>query len=434
MADEFKTLLKIEGDASGAKAAASEAKDALGELGQASAAPQGVAEAAAAFDELAAKIGLTAEQAAALRKHLGDAGAAGVSQAGQQAGQAGTEFNRLAQTFGTSEKDARAFYATITRINPQLGMLMDGAMKAGESFAFLKSSLGLWTIGAVVAIGAVVKAIQFVRAESKKAQQQLDDLAAANERMRSAARAREGGVAATMAAAGMPAAATPKARSIAERLAEQGIDPTTAAQAAPFLVTPEGEAATDADEAFRMAAAMQAGQIQPSEARTPEQARRARERMQRQLARQRRREAAENAADQIAEQQAKRAEELATGRSVEDIAKYLEDTEGLTGEEAKERATRIQEELQGRRRARQAISSLGMPYGGMAPAGLVPAPIPAEDDPQTAVIRDRARQAREQAERIGPQAAAPTIINKFYGHTFTGGAADRFATHQRFLG
>ncbi len=244
MPDELKTLLKIEGDASGAKAAAQEASKAVQNVAQASTQSTAV----------------VSESAKGVAAQTGEA----VKKTGSALEEMGTKATKASdKTAGAGEKGKQSFEAlksVLGRINPELGSLAELAMKGQGALAGLLTPAGAAGAGIVAAIGGIITAIRELKAEAEAATLAYEKLMAATERHLSKSAGREESAADAMAKAGKVGnAAVSKAAAIEKKLVGQGFKEESVRAVLPFAVDEEGNQILDDAQIQKLAAQQEFG-------------------------------------------------------------------------------------------------------------------------------------------------------------------------------
>jgi hypothetical protein len=319
--EEFKTLLRFEGDASGAKRAAQETKSALEELGTG----------AVISDRRTTEATQQTTEAIAKKE--------------QKTGQAKSRFDELARSMGTTERAAMRFREAITRISPELGALLDIGFKFSDIWQFGLSKMGMVIGGVTLGVTAVAIAFQKVQEAVKAAEEATRRFAETEERVRVAAAQRQTAAVKGAAAVGLPPAATGKVRALTGRLSDQGIDPETAAAVAPYLVDEAGTQIVGDEEAMQIAAAQQFGFIEPMAGAGPTKRAAALRRAQRRIASAKVAPLVENAASNLAADLAERNETMARGGAVDDIKAFVAEQTHLTGAELDARTETVRRQL-----------------------------------------------------------------------------------------
>ncbi|MBN2128273.1 MAG: hypothetical protein JW741_02215 [Sedimentisphaerales bacterium] len=312
MADEFKTLLKIEGDAAGAKRAATEAKSATEQVGQASAAAN--------------------EQAAQSSRKT----SAAIEDGTKKTGKATSGFEKMAASMGTSERAAMAFKEALARISPQMAGLLDVGIKFEQIMSFGLSKIGLLVAGVSLSIGAVALAWTKVQDAIRSAEAAAQRFADVQQRIRTEAAQKQSEAVKGAAAAGLPPSATGKVRELTSHLAMRGITPEAARAAAPYFVDESGRQVVADDEALAIAAAQQFGFIDEMKGagrKRPIALQRAR----RQMRRGDTAHLAQNALDNVAAELLTRAQDMATGMGAPEIEALVQRETGLEGEALRKR-------------------------------------------------------------------------------------------------
>jgi hypothetical protein len=231
MPDEFKTLLKIEGDASSAQKAVAETRAATEQLGEASAkSEKQTTEAAAKTSEA------LAEKAESVKK-------------------AKTGFDKLAESMGISTHDARQFRQLLGQISPELAGLLDIAMKGEGAFKTLFSGIGAAAITAAVSIQMITAALHAAAAAAARAQDEIKRVQAASDEARRRGQERTEELSDVLAKAGIVSeAATGKARGIEDRMLRQGFSQQAIRAVIPLAVDKAGEQILTDEELASLAA------------------------------------------------------------------------------------------------------------------------------------------------------------------------------------
>jgi len=308
--DERKTLLKFEGDASGAKQAAAETKQALQEVGQ-------------KVNESQEKVAGSVDAATAALK----------GQAGQTAESAETVAG-----LGEAGKSSAGHLGGLARVVGGLRPLLGGLGQAAGSVVGL---LRLLATGAGAMAAAVVGAFALVNRAIEDASARLERFNDAQNRLRQGAIAVETGVAEAMAQRGK---AGDKALDVATGMAKKyeaaGFEPSAVRKVASFVVSEAGEVTMPEEKIEAMIAGVQTGRIQ-LEGYTEAQQKRSVEKAGRTIAREPdwyRRSA--TATRRPREREAKRAQQEV---SEVDIASILEREQGLSPEDAQTTAKDVRE-------------------------------------------------------------------------------------------
>lgn len=386
MAEEFKTLLKIEGDASGAKKAAAETKAATEQIGQVAS--------------------TTAQQTTQATSKTTEA----IEEKAKKTEKAKTGFQKMAESMGTSERAAIAFKEALARISPELAGLLDVGVKFEQIMSFGFSKIGLLVGGVTVAIGAVAFAFSKVEDAINRANESARRFAEQQERIRSAASQRQQGAVAGAAAAGLPPAAVGKVRELSRRLAERGIAEDTAKAVAPYFVDQAGAQVVPDEEAAAIAAAQQFGFIAPM-AGAGRKRPIALQRAQRQMQRAETADLAANALANLTAETRARWEQMLMGKDEAAIREFVGREEGLAGTELDQRvATVIRQLKYGRGRGTAFGLSPGIRHNRFGDT-----PIEAQEDILTRTLRARARSFSDElvpAPTTQPagEAARPTYI------------------------
>jgi len=155
MADEQKTLLHFEGDASGVKAAAQEQVEAVGKS-------------KAAVDGLKGAEKELQEQSASASN--------AVRKAGEAADQAGASFDGAGL-------NAAAFASVLGQVDPRLGKLVQVGTNLGKILSSAFTPAGLMTGGLAAALGVVATLVQGIQASVEKTKRDLAELEAAKARI-----------------------------------------------------------------------------------------------------------------------------------------------------------------------------------------------------------------------------------------------------------
>jgi hypothetical protein len=458
MSDELKTILEIDGDASGAARAVDQAKSKLAELPAAA----GGANAGAADAAVQTTAALDGQTAAT--EKLSD------------------ETENLNEGLDVSRRDLMGLASVLVSIDPRLAAIIRDFARLRSLLAILSSPTLLTGAGFVAVAGAIVVAFNAVSNSVEEAKRHLDEVATAMERVRQAGKEVESQVAKSMAAAGQPPAATPVATGIAKRLEAAGIERATAAKAVPFFVTETGEKLGTPEEQELIAAGIQAGILKPMEGTTPQQRNRAFKKARREV--DRHRQAVENARAQTNAAETERLYQDAARGGLTEIQKIVEQETGLAGDEAAALAKRIS------RQAKEGPKRLPRVPGGkhmvsesdvaewLADRGILER-VPVEpEEPLLRIIRQRAgvpqppfptpatqlpppppfweRRLQETRDfdkwvqsllshspkssatqpATQPAPVSQTIVHEtvqnFHGPTYVGRPGDRFTTHERF--
>jgi len=227
---ERKTLLRIDGDAEGAKRAARETREAV----------RGVDEATEASGKKTQETTVrTAEELDKQTKKAQD-GAKG--------------FDDLAAGMGTSEQQANAAREALSRLSPELGALMELGIKGQDVFAFLFSPLGAGAAAAAAAFTGVTLAIKQMREEAERANAEFERNLELNRQIKGQTREATEEIADVLARAGIVGnEPIGKARSVERRLKAQGFREEAIRPVLPFAVTEEGELALSMEEIERLA-------------------------------------------------------------------------------------------------------------------------------------------------------------------------------------
>jgi len=372
--DQHKTLLKIEGDAEGAKRAAKETGRAVEEMGQAS-------------ESTARKSQVETQKTTTTLEKQTDKTKEGAQR-----------FDDLAKGMGTSEQAANAFREAISRVDPRLAGMLDMGIKGVEVLNFAFSKLGRIMVGLTVGIGAVVAAIKFASSEINKARQAVEDLDAAEERHRVAARQRHAEAAELAGRAGLGPERTPRARELIRWMEDRGMPRAEAGAVAPYAIDEAGELAISRELAMKWAAAVGGGMIEAPKGFTPRQRERDRRYAIRRLARPEIDEAATQRERQQAAETLRMLEGAAAGKE-EETRRYFEATTFKTGEELEQEIALFQRQIrEGRRRLPD--EGPGASLGPMMPALSMFAKGPEPLHPQLRLVRERLRQQREFYQRL----------------------------------
>jgi hypothetical protein len=225
---EFKTTLKIEGDAKGAQKALSETSASL-------------------------------EQVARHQSGAADASDKASKKTAKGNEDAAQSFDDLAKKAGTSETAFNRFREVVSQINPGLGRMLDLVGRAPDLFQFLGSRMGLWAAGATAAIAGVAIAITTVINKLKEAQEEFARAMAANERFRQAQTQRVEETRGALAGTGLPPEVLDQAAGLSRRLQERGIEAGAADQVAAFVTSASGRELVSEPEALLLAGGAQAG-------------------------------------------------------------------------------------------------------------------------------------------------------------------------------
>ncbi len=395
MADEFKTLLRVDGDASGAKKAAEETKTA------------------------AQSVGAVEQQAAAQTAEATKKTAVAVEEKAAQTEKAKEGFAGLAEKMGTSQRAAMAFREAVSRISPELGALLDVGFKFTDIMNFGLSKLGMVIGGVTAGIGLMILAFQKVDEAVKKAERGLEQFAQAQERVQAGARAFQAQVVESAAAAGQGPAALGGARALAKRLEERGVTAETATAVAPYLVDEQGRDEVAEQQAMRIAAAVQAGIIEAPTGYTPRAREAWRRRATRQVISPSRAVAVENAAATLEAQRAERMQAMAQGQAGDDLAAWIAQETGLAGAELDERVAAVRTRLREGPR-------MGVAVGGEKVATNVKAferlgwegkAVPLDDEITDVLVRTVRRRAEQAQAKEAEAGERPIVINNYsYNH------------------
>lgn len=366
MPEEFKTLLTIDGDATGGKRAAEEIQRSLGQVtARAQQAAAATREAASAASQYVNSGGLFGSNAPSNRDPYGSPGGGApiVQTGGTPSGpdvfrnsgglfgapEAAGNVKKAAEGMGDLRRNAAAFGEVMSRVDPMLGALITSATKLKEIFAFMFSPIGLAVAGAIAAFVAVKKVIDEATASAKA-------FAEAQERARVASRDRQSTVNDLAAQAGLSVDAADQARGRAETLRNLGFDDDTAALIGVAVTGADGEQTVSDQERLLLAGAAQAGQV------TIDPSKRGRSRglqVQRALRQIQRSEDGFNATSLVLTEQ-ERELELALGGQEEEIRKQLAEL-GLSGEALEKRFALVSRQLkEGPRRTKDEIAPTGV--------------------------------------------------------------------------
>jgi len=229
--DEHKTLLRIEGDASGAKKAAGEAKSSLQDLGDQSGATS--AKQASASVPATQAIEDQAEAVAADKR----------------------SFDDFAKSVGTSESEVNALREVLGQVSPELAILGDVAIKGKGAMAALFTPAIMGGAAVLAAVWGVTKAISEMRKEAEEARQAYEEIQAAAQRARGATTERTEDVAEQLARAGISSdAAIATAAGIQRRMRREGFKAEQVQAVLPFAVDAGGQQVLTDEEVQRLAA------------------------------------------------------------------------------------------------------------------------------------------------------------------------------------
>lgn len=250
MADEFRTLLKIDGDASGAKQAAEQAQKALLDLvSQIGVEGQKVKQLAGFYEAF----GETREQAlrSAQSQVTGDI----LGGTSDQVSKTKIATKEVSENFRDMGRNAGAFGEILSRFDPVMGALVTSATKLKEVFGFIFSPLGILVAAAIAGFLALRDAID-------KAAQAAQRFADQMVRVIKSVRQVQADVASELAALGKGTdAAFDKATGVTQTLKGQGFSAGAAAATAAGIVNPDGTLAVPEDDVILYAAGVQRGDI-----------------------------------------------------------------------------------------------------------------------------------------------------------------------------
>jgi len=231
MAEEFKTLLKVEGDASGAKRAAEEAVKAVESLDEKSAA------------------------ASSAMAETGQDVASGMKEGEAAATIASESADGAALAFQTAGKEAAQMRLLLSRISPEAARLFD-VFKHGQDImgqVFLGSANHI--IAAAAAVAMLTAAWNEAAEAAQRARTEMEKVTALQENIRSRERARVEDVSEVMARAGkVGETVTGAATAIEKRMAGQGFAPETIRKVLPFAVDEAGQQVLTDEEIANLAA------------------------------------------------------------------------------------------------------------------------------------------------------------------------------------
>jgi len=217
-ADEHKTLLKVEGDAEGAKRAAQETKKAVTDVSGAS--------------SVASQAN---EETAASSKRAADA------------------TKEFAQREAQAAADANAFSEAVSTVSPELGLMTRLAIKAKEVLRFMFSPVGLAATAAAGAIALVIARLNQATAAAEAFRE-------AQERIKRGTIELERSIAEALGQFGKGTGeAVGAARQIARRAEEEGFDPAAARRVAAAVVDRQGVQKVSDEELYRLIAYVQTG-------------------------------------------------------------------------------------------------------------------------------------------------------------------------------
>lgn len=464
MADEIKTILKIDGDASGAKRAADEAIAATQKLN--AEARRAVVEQMGETLRVTAPAGTSgppAEQSAALeqlaeRERSAADGAANLQE----------ETLGLDRASGKSARTLNTLAETISAIDPRLGMLVRTSARLSQLWSVLFSPLVLGVGAATGVILTLVGAFRQAYEETRRARIEYEKYTAALAKSRTEAAGKEEDIATKLAKAGIVSPeATAKALGLQRRLVASGVSEETAARIMPLAVDSAGRQTTSDEELLDLAAAAEYGEL-PTEIEKPRDLYRVRGRAGKYLQRnaaqiaewrgalsqrvaRRDRLIAEGNPDAI-RQALERMGEVIPEEQIESAVRDIQlMREGQTGavpfsgiltsaedrarfqsrqQQAAQRAMRlglISPELA---RRREEVSPGGEYLRSWEDVPVVGSLVSA--GPRSARRADETEASRERGRREAPatQPAAP-VVNNYYGITVTGGPGNLFAGKTR---
>jgi len=318
MADEsaeHKTLLAVDGDASGAKRAAQETQDALGQVEQAQ------DKSAKTTQDTTQK---TTEQLDKQSKATRDGAAAA---------------DDIAKSMGTSGRQTAALGQAIGRLNPRLGGLVSMAAKVKGAVASMFSPFGAAAAGVIALFGVVI-------GRMNAAAEATERFRRSQERLKETVVARETDVARAMAALGRDSTrAIQGAEDVSKQAEARGFEPSAARTVAAAVVSDKGELTVSAADLDKLIAYVELGHgtLGGASAREREHA------MREAMGRIRHHaDFYERAANAIAYPR-RMEHQRAVGGDLATIKRFLQESEGLGGEELAKAARQLQTLAKGQR-------------------------------------------------------------------------------------
>ena len=280
MADnpDFRTLLTIEGDASGVARAVQEASDEIARLqAVASQASQSsLKQANDLEDALTGQTGVKAAAQTAQAEAAQQALAAALGEQGQQAKEAAVGMdlvNDMAEDLNRSvpaaTRDLLDLRMMFSRLSPELGRFADLLLRGREALTAMFSPAGFAILGTVVAITALVQSFRTVRREIEEATKAWEQYRAAAARAAQVGTEQFETVADVLAKVGITSeAAIAKATGIERGLVKRGFKAEAVRAVLPAAVSPEGEQLLT-DEQIELLAAQEEFEPGKLEAKTP---------------------------------------------------------------------------------------------------------------------------------------------------------------------
>ncbi len=414
MPEEFKTLLKVEGDASGAKKAAEETKSATESLG---ASRRRVDKDAVDSAAASVKAGdQTAQSTARTTEALANQTEA--------AGRAHSGIDKLAASMGVSKEAALGMRQALGAVNPELARLVEiGARLEGEVSAGIgKIAIVMGTIA--VAAAAVEAAFDKIQEAIGRAEEAAKRYAATQQRIRAEAQEKQSTAAEGAASAGLPPAAAGKVRAITDRLAAKGVDRAAAEAAAPYFVDDTGRQLVSDEEMAKITAAQQFGFIEPMTGAGRKRPA-ALAKAQRQMRRGETESLAQNAVRNLQADVEARLDALVQGQDEKAIRDFVERETGLSGKDLDARVDKVIRQMREGPRgwARPGEVRPPSPFKWDLPDmwRAIKETLPEEEDPLVHSIRSTGRRgtrpaAAGEAAAGAAQSAAGSVVNYITNH------------------